>query len=217
MGRWAVELGTLWALEPGMGLPPAYSARIDVRFSEAQGGDVEALAAAMASPARVVRERLDHGRRCFLLRQAEDGQIVCYGWVTRGVEHVGELERRFNLSDDEAYVWDCGTVPGHRRQSCYSALLSRLIYQLHEEETPRIWIGASRLNQPSVRGFANAGFQPVIDLTYRRLFRLTTMWLRGAASAENGLVGAAYRIVINDHERRIGRLAVGVLPPASAQ
>jgi GNAT superfamily N-acetyltransferase len=166
----------------------------------------------MNSPAPEVNERLSSGRRCFLLRSEADGQIASYGWVTRGKEHVGELERRFNMDDDEAYIWNCGTVPGYRRQSCYSALLSQLIYRLHEERTPRIWIGASRLNQPSVRGFANAGFSPVIDLSYRRLYRLTTMWLRGADSAGDGLVDAAFRIVLNDHERRIGPLAVGILP-----
>src|SRR5262249_40519940 len=136
-------------------------------------------------------------------------QIVTYGWVTQGVECVGELERQFHLHDDEAYIWDCGTVPAWRGQGCYSALLSCIIHRLQREGAVRIWIGASRQNQPSIRGFASAGFNPVVDLTYRRLYRLTLMWIHPAPSNRRPLVSAAYRILLNAHERRLGQLIVG--------
>ncbi|MBI1879529.1 MAG: GNAT family N-acetyltransferase, partial [Chloroflexi bacterium] len=154
-----------------------------------------------------IRQRLQGKRRCFILKVGD--QIATYGWVTHGVECVGELERQFHLHDDEAYIWDCGTVPAWRGQRCYSALLSHIIYRLHQEGIPRLWIGASRHNQPSIQGIVNAGFQRVIDVTYRRFYCLTLLWFQEAPMALPPLVSAAYRILLNSHERCFGPLAIG--------
>ena len=203
-----VEYGTLWAVEPGTRLPPICSARVEAAFEELGVADADALAVAMnlPTPEPIVR-RLQSNRRCFSLKVAE--QIASYGWVTRGAECVGELERQFRLRDDEAYIWDCGTVPAWRGQRCYSALLSQLIYRLHHEGAPRIWIGASQHNQPSIRAFTNVGFQRVVDVTYRRFYHLTLLWIRHAPSARRPLTSAAYHILLNDHERRFGQLIIG--------
>jgi len=208
MQQWVVERGTLWALETDNGLPPACSTRVEVAFKELEAGEIDDLTVAMGLPSsELIQQRLEGNRRCFILKVA--GQIATYGWVTCGVENVGELERKFYLRDDETYIWDCVTLPEYQRQRCYSALLSHIIYQLDREGVPRIWIGASLPNDPSVRGFANAGFEPVIDLTYRRFYKLTMLWFREAPTAVPHLVSAAYRILVNNHEQRFGRLAIG--------
>jgi GNAT superfamily N-acetyltransferase len=205
---WVSENGTLWALEADGGLPPACPARVEVGFSEAGVEDSGELAVAMNLPSpEPIRQRLESKRRCFILKI--DEQIASYGWVTHGVEYVGELERRFHLRDDEAYIWDCGTVPAWRGQRCYSALLSQIVYRLHEEGIPCFWIGASRQNRPSIRGFANAGFNAVVDVAYRRFYRLTVLKIYQSPSTRPPLVAAAYRILLNEHERRIGPVAVG--------
>ena len=129
--------------------------------------------------------------------------------MTHGAEYVGELERTFQLDDEDAYIWDCATVSAWRGKHCYSALLSQIVYRLHREGTPRIWIGASQQNRPSIRAFANAGFSEVVRLTYRRFRRLTWMWIRRAHSQRRPLVSAAYDILINSHERRFGQLVIG--------
>lgn len=209
----AAEDGTLWVLEPGMGLPPPCPARVEVTFREVGTADLPTLTAAMNLPTpAVIQQRLESGRRCFALWVGD--QIASYGWVTHGVESVGELERRFNLHDDEAYIWDCGTLPDWRQKRCYSALLSGIIYQLHREGVARIWIGAGRPNKASIQGFANAGFRPVIECDYRRYGRLTLLWIRPVGDAPADLVTAAYRILLNEHEQRLGRLAVGYLRDA---
>lgn len=208
MQPWTVEDGTLWVLETGNGLPPMCQARVEVEFSEVGAAGIDELAVAMnlLTP-EVIQQRLQGNRRCFSLRV--DGQIATYGWVTHGVEWVGELEREFHVPEDEAYIWDCRTLPAWRGQRFYSALLSHVIYRLHQERVPRLWIGASRQNQPSIRGFANAGFKPVVDLTYRRLFRLTMLRFQKAPKALPRLVSAAYRILLNSHEHHLGSLAIG--------
>jgi GNAT superfamily N-acetyltransferase len=208
MQQCVVERGTLWALETGNGLPPARSARVEAVFKELEAGETHDLTVAMNLPSpELIHRRLEDNRRCFILKV--DGQIATYGWMTHGVEWVGELEREFHLHKDEAYVWDCVTLPPYQRQRCYTSLLSHIIYQLHRESVPRIWIGASLPNDPSVGGFANAGFQPVIDLTYRRFYQLTMLWLREAPTAVPHLVSAAHRILVNNYEQRFGRLAIG--------
>jgi GNAT superfamily N-acetyltransferase len=212
MKPWTTEYGTLWALETGSNLPSPCAPQVDVIFDEATLAAVAPLTQAMGRDnPDMIWQRLQNGRRCFVWHTAEQ-QIVSYGWVTQGKESVGELERQFNLCNDEAYIWDCGTVPDWRGRHLYSALLSRMIYRLHEESVSRLWIGASRLNQPSIQGFANAGFQHVVDVTYRRFWRLTLLWIHQAQSEKRPLTRAAYRILINDYERRYGRLAIGFLP-----
>jgi GNAT superfamily N-acetyltransferase len=214
MQPWTVEYGTLWAWERENGRPPLAPVQVEFAFEEIDTAgiddrnDLDELAAAMHLPTpEVIRQRLASNRRCFVLKVND--QIITYGWVTHGVEAVGELERQFHLHEDEAYVWDCGTVPAWRRQGCYSALLSHMIDRLYEEGVSRIWIGASRLNRPSVRGIANAGFQHVVDVNYRRFYRLTILRIQASPTALPAHISAAYRILINDHEQVFGRLAIG--------
>jgi len=208
MQPWAVEYGTLWGYERSDGLPPVCPARIEVEFDEIGPADIDALRAAMNLPTtEPIEQRFRGRRRCFSLKV--EGQIACYGWVTQGVECVGELERQFNLGDDEAYIWDCATLPAWRGQRLYSALLSQILHQFHAEGIRRLWIGASQQNAPSVQGIANAGFQQVVDVVYRRWFRLTYFWMKAAPTAPPDLVSAACHIMVNDHERQLGSVAIG--------
>jgi GNAT superfamily N-acetyltransferase len=191
-------------------MPAPCEPRAPVAFAELGPAEIDGLAAALGQPDPApLRERLAGRRRCFVLRA--DEQIAAYGWATRGVEAVGELERRFFLRDDEAYIWDCGTLPAWRGRRLYSALVSRVARQLAGEGLARIWIGASLQNQPSIAGIANAGFAHVLDLSYRRLWRLSAMWVR-RASAARPLMADAYRLLIQPHERRAGRLILGYRP-----
>ena len=211
MQAWKLECGTLWAIDAAEQLPPLCPARAPTEFAEVRDEDHDQLAGAMSLPnPELIRQRLQGGRRCFSLRAG--GQIVAYGWVTRGPECVGELEREFHLEDDEAYIWDCATIPAWRGERCYSALLSQLIHELFREDVRIIWIGASRDNQASIRGIANAGFNHVVDLTYRRAFRLTLIWFSRADTARSPILAAAYRILLSAHERRFGRLTLGYKP-----
>jgi len=207
MKPYAVEFGTFWVSDSANGLPPKCSARVETTFEELGIANLDALQVAMNLPSQEsIHQRLQNDRRCFGLKIGE--QIVAYGWVTRGVESVGELERDFHLYNDEVYVWDCGTVPAWRGKRCYSALLSHLIHQFHQEGVPRIWIGASRQNQPSIQGIIHAGFQHIIDLIYKRYFRLTFLQFYEAPAASSGHLMAAYRILLN-HEWRLGQFAIG--------
>ncbi len=209
MKLWAVEFGTFWLSDVAIGLPPANLSRPNVTFGEVSPTAGVALQRAMhLSDPEPIHRRFQTGRRCFSLRTADE--IVAYGWATRGLESVGELERNFHLHDDEIYIWDCGTVPAWRGRGCYTALLNKMTRQLHQEGIPRIWIGASRQNQPSIQGIFRAGFRPVIDMTYRRLGAVTWLWFTEAPSANPAQIDAAYRILTSQNEKRLGRFAIGL-------
>jgi GNAT superfamily N-acetyltransferase len=207
MKLWAAEDGTCWVVDPSEGLPSLYEAQIEVIFAEAETADIPYLAAAMNMPASHIQQRFADGRRCFLLKAARE--IITYGWVTHGLESVGELERQFYFHNDEAYIWQCGTLPPWRGQGGYSALLSHIVQQLISEGIACIWIGAARQNEPSIQGIINAGFRPVVDVIYRRLYRFNLLWVFHDDTAKPAHIDAAYRILVNKHERRWGHLALG--------
>ncbi len=189
---WAYERGTMWVLDftarEGASVNSVTPA-VAATFGEVRRDGAAALAAAMGlADATLVARRFDAGRRCF--GAWVEGQIVAYGWASWSEEEIGELERTFRLPPGEAYIWDCATLPAFRGKRLYSALLSRMAAILRAEGARRLWIGASLSNRPSVRGFAAAGFQPVITLTYQRLFAWRRVQLAGYPSASPHLVAA---------------------------
>ena len=206
---WTMERGTLWVLDLAGALPPRVMPRIPVTFGEVSAEFSESLTRAMGLPtADEICRRQSTGRRCFA---AWDGdQIVTYGWLSRGRECVGELEREFRFPPDDGYIWNCATLPAYRQQGLYSALVGYMAGQAREQGAPRVWIGAARANVSSWRGFARAGFQPAIELTYARFLSLRLTWISGSGAASADVVAAARHALATDHEARRGALAVAL-------
>lgn len=208
MSVWALESGTLWAVEMQGMLPAPVQPRAPAVFGEVRRRDYPELAEAAGSPgSESLLDRFSGFRRCFAARL--DGQIAAYGWVSQKDERIGELERCIRLSSDEAYIWDCVTLPDYRRLRLYSALLSHMLVVLNREGVRRVWIGSSLSNRPSIQGFANAGFQPAITVLYLRLLKVRWFWIRGYAEAPDHLVRAARQAMIDPHEQTWGPLAFG--------
>ena len=196
--------------------------RLPARFDEvgpdalahlARAMDVRAPATESRGPSAVAR-RFDAGRRCFAGRL--DDEIVTYGWLSQGHESVGELERDYHLQPGEAYIWDCATLPAHRGSGLYGALLSHIIQTLRAEGIQRAWIGANLENEPSLRAFARAGFQPVVKVAYARLLRLRCLRLLAQPAAPAALVDRARGMLTEPYERAWRTLIVGVRPSDSA-
>jgi ribosomal protein S18 acetylase RimI-like enzyme len=164
--------------------------RSDAAVDEVKQQTAMQLAEAMhaSDPARI-RERVAHGQRCFAVWVGQS--IAAYGWVSMGVERIGELETTFHIPRDDAYIWECATLEPYRRQGLYGALLRHMVATLAAEGLQRLWIGASVRNLPSIKGFAAAGFQPVAQVIYVRCFSLRRLWVSGYASAPSTLVAVA--------------------------
>jgi GNAT superfamily N-acetyltransferase len=231
---WAFQQGILWAMElsgvvPGGSGPHARSApvraaesrvpakvspHVAAHFAEAGRESIEPLARAMDLPEpSIVARRLETGRRCFVGRR--ESEIVTYGWLSQCDESVGELERDYRMRPGEAYIWDCATLPDHRGEGLYGALLSHIKHTLRGEGVQRAWIGANLENEPSLRAFARAGFQPVVQVAYARLLRLRCLWLRAQPAAPAELVECARGMLTAPYERAWRVLIVGIRPRSS--
>lgn len=215
---WAYQKGVLWALELPAGgaadsqlarpLEPPLGTEFEEILPDEPGNAFDGLEPAIAED---FSRRLTLGRRCFAGRV--DGKLAVYGWVSTGAECVGEMEREIRPGPGEAYVWDCFTLPAYRRQGLYSALLSHIKISLTNEGCRRIWIGSNMENEPSLRGFARAGFRPVAYQTYLRLAELSFIWTNGHHDAPGHLVNRARDVFAMDGDRKMGRLIVGRARP----
>ncbi len=194
---WAYERSTFCALDLDREPPPVV-ALPSASFAEARRDAVASLAVAMGLPCAEVAGRFDAGSRCFVAWV--EGAIASYGWVSWGTERIGELERSMRMQPDEAYIWDCATLPPYRRRGLYSALLRYIASALRAQGIRRVWIGASLSNRPSIQGFAAAGFQPALRLTYLRVWRARGFWVRDVMDAPPGLAAAARYALIESRE-----------------
>jgi ribosomal protein S18 acetylase RimI-like enzyme len=125
------------------------------------------------------------------------------------------MGRQIHLQPDEAYVWDCVTLPAYRRQRLFTALLSHINNTLVEDGYRRIWIGSNLENQPSIRGFASAGYQPAALITHFRITSLDFLWVRGFREARAQLTAAARDAFSMETDWKAGSLVFGRVIPAA--
>ena len=157
----AQHIGTFWMLKFDRPLPAGLVPRIPTNFMRLGPEMAQELAQAMEldDPA-VILQRFATGRHCFAARIAH--QLVTYGWVTFDEESIGELGLSIRLEAGDAYIWDCATLPAHRGQRLYPALLTYMLHELHAQGIQRVWIGTDTDN------LHRAGDRAVIRLQPRR-------------------------------------------------
>jgi phospholipase/carboxylesterase len=179
--------GTLWTLDLDQPLPVGPVLQVPVAFKRAGPEVAQELAQAMDldDPA-VVLQRFDNGRHCYIGRI--EGTLVTYGWVTFDEEGIGELSLSIRLKAGEAYIWNCATLPEHRGQRLYPALLAHIVGELHHQGLHRVWIGTDTDNLLSQSGMALAGFQPIGDVVISRVLTMRRAWMRGRPGVPEQLV-----------------------------
>lgn len=187
--------GTIWVFD--LDHPaPLIKSFIDASFTRVGSEASTELGTVMNLASTEVFKRLESGRRAYAARV--DGKIVSYGWVSFREEFVGELNLRLKLMLEEAYIWDCATLPAFRGNHLYGALLTHIVEELRVEQFRRIWIGTDLDNIASQRGIAHAGFQHVADLVIERVLALRQVWVRGCEGVSESLVTEARRVFLND-------------------
>jgi len=207
---WAYEGGKLWVKDLADPSAPAARSKltIDVTFREVRQSEIAPLSAAMGiTNSKEVSNRLESGRRCFAAWFRD--QIVTYCWVSRIAECVGEIEHAIHFKPDEAYIWDCATLPEYRHRGIYSGLLAFMASTLANDGISRVWIGSSLDNTHSLRGFANAGYSEVATLFYFRLFQYGVMLVLGLGSPAGKKVASARRILSSEWPHTFGPFAFG--------
>ena len=203
------ERGGLWATDVAPDEAPRFSlpelGTGEVLIGEAGSDMADELAVAMGGwDPNEVRARLACGKRCFTARV--DGAIAAYGWLTPSGEWIGELDRAIRLDRDEAYIWQCATLPVHQGRGLYKGLLAAMLAALAGEGYRRVWIGCALANTPSVRAFAALGLRPVVVVDYWRLGHVSCFSLAGRWGADPASVAHARGALVASHEVKIGPL-----------
>jgi GNAT superfamily N-acetyltransferase len=147
--------------------------------------------AAMANEGDLVMPRLERSCRCFAGMLGDE--VVAYGWVSTGAEWIGELGLEIRPAAGEAYIWNCVTLPAHRRRGYFGTLLRHLTGTARREGVPRLWIGS--VDGGAERAVAAAGFLPVLQLRVTNLLGLCRLTVRGADGADPGTVGSALAVL----------------------
>jgi ribosomal protein S18 acetylase RimI-like enzyme len=112
------------------------------------------------------RQRLTHGRRCFLA--LDNNNLAAYCWATTQVEfEIDNLE--ISLQPGDAYLDDAYTVPAYRRLGIQSALhVYRLRYLLNIGCRRAVLI-VRTTNTASQNLVGKLGYHQVDRLSFRRL------------------------------------------------
>ena len=191
--------GTLWTLDLDQPLPPGPVPRVPVVFMRAGPEVAQELARAMdLDDPELVLQRFDNGRYCYAGRV--EGMLVTYGWVTFDEEDIGELGLSIRLKAEEAYIWNCATLPAYRGQRLYPALLAHVVRELSRQGLHRVWIGTDTDNLPSQSGMALAGFQPVGDVFISLALATRHTWMRGRHGVPEQLVMDIRHALFGEHE-----------------
>jgi GNAT superfamily N-acetyltransferase len=134
-----------------------------------------------------VAPRIQRGSRCFGAWIGND--LVGYGWVSTTAEWIGETQLEIRPARGEAYIWNCLTLPAHRRTGVFGTLLRAVKAQLKGEGLARVWIGG--LTDPAENAFPKAGFVPVLRVDATSQWGFRWLRIRPAYKADPYLASAA--------------------------
>jgi GNAT superfamily N-acetyltransferase len=139
----------------------------------------------------LVSARLVRGCRCF---GAWSGDVLAgYGWLSSGPEWIGELDLEIRPGAGEAYVWNCATLPDHRRKGVFRDIVAGLTALARAERLSRLWIGTVAV--PAEKAVPQAGFAPVLHFSTEVLSGVR--WLKVVAEemVEPGLLAAGREVL----------------------
>jgi GNAT superfamily N-acetyltransferase len=99
-------------------------------------------------------------RDCLCFGAFAKGALVGYGWLSRGPEWIGELQLEIKPREREAYIWNCVTLPEHRRRGVFRSLVAGISGAARRLGAQRVWIGS--VDIPAERALAPLGFRPAL-------------------------------------------------------
>ncbi len=208
---WTFRRGDVWAAELTGRRVRDLRPRVRTEFAEVLAAHFPRLLAAVQqmdpiSPDALAK-RFELGRQCFAAWV--DDSVAAYAWLTRGAEWIGEFERRLEVAEGEAYIWDCATVPAYRRRRLFSALISHVADELSREGLQRLWIISRMDAAPVNRAVERAGYTRITRLIYLRIGGYKFLAVTPGTDVSRAQVCAARRLLGAEGERTLGPLLVG--------
>ncbi len=115
----------------------------------------------MGPDGELVAKRLARGSRCFVVWIGDS--VGGYGWLSVTPEWMGEIQLQITPPAGEGYLWNCVTVPEHRRKGVFRSLLTGVSNAAFAEGLKRLWIGSVAI--PAEKAIGPAGFHPALHFT----------------------------------------------------
>jgi GNAT superfamily N-acetyltransferase len=139
----------------------------------------------------LVSGRLARGCRCFAAWLGDE--LVGYGWLSLGPEWIGEVELQISPGSGEAYIWNCVTLPAHRRKGVFRTLLTSISAQARGEGLTSLWVGSVAI--PAEKAMGPSGFQPALRLDSTVIRGMRWLKVMRAEGANPSLVEAARQVL----------------------
>jgi GNAT superfamily N-acetyltransferase len=139
----------------------------------------------------LVATRMARRCRCFAAWMGDE--LAGYSWLSTQSEWIGELELTIRPRGGEGYIWNCVTLPAHRRQGVLRALLATLKSQAQAEEFSRLWIGSVAI--PAERAFGPSGFTPVLLFASELIVGYRWLHVGQVEGADPALAAAAHQVI----------------------
>ncbi|HKC18646.1 MAG TPA: GNAT family N-acetyltransferase [Candidatus Dormibacteraeota bacterium] len=162
------------------------------------------IAAAMGRDGDLVASRLE--RECLCFAAFSEGALLGYGWLSRGPEWIGELQLEIKPREWEAYIWNCVTLPQHRRRGVFRSLVAGMSTAARRLGARRVWIGS--VDIPAEVALPSLGFVPSLHFDVLCVAGVHAMRVRRAADRRfaadaSSVVGVSPGLVLRgSHPRR---------------
>lgn len=142
----------------------------------------------MGREAELVRLRFARGCRCFAVLL--DGGVAGYGWLSTGPEWIGELQVEVRPRKAEAYIWNCVTLPEHRRKGVFRSVVAGIAEAARRTGVTRAWIGS--VDIPAAKALEPLGFRPAAHF---RAGRFAGLFFTRASYVDSPLGEDARRVL----------------------
>jgi GNAT superfamily N-acetyltransferase len=151
----------------------------------------------------LVATRLARGCLCFGVWI--EGSVAGYGWLSTGPEWIGELQLEIKPRQREAYIWNCVTIPEHRRRGVFRSLVMGMTAAARRLGARRVWIGSMAI--PAEKAIEPLGFQPALNFDYSivaglHLMRVRASRNRALAADASSVLGVRPGLVIRGSQIR---------------
>ncbi len=135
--------------------------------------------------------RLARGCRCFAAWN--EGSIAGYGWLSTKPEWVGEIQLEIKPRAGEGYIWNCVTVPAHRRKRTFRSILTGIAAVARGEGMTRLWLGTIAI--PAEKAVGPSGFKPALHFDALTSAGLHWMRVTSAPNASPTLISEACEVL----------------------
>jgi GNAT superfamily N-acetyltransferase len=136
---------------------------------------------------------LRHARGCRCFGAWIEDSLAGYGWLSTKPEWIGEVQLEIKPRAGEGYIWNCVTVPEHRRKGTFRAILTGIVKVAREEGMKRLWLGTIAI--PAEKAVGPSGFKPAIHSDVFSFAGFHWISARAAPDASPSLISDACEVL----------------------